>query len=235
VTHVTRLRNAYRRIRRIVDGLRGKDLWQSAQRRCPKISLGNPGTCWCVCPEGLTETSVIYSIGVGQEISFDLEMMRRFRLEVHAFDPTPRSIQWVRSQVLPEKFVFHPYGVADHDGMGRFLPPKNPAHVSHTLLSRETPWPAIEVPVYRLATIMSMLGHPRIDVLKMDIEGAEYGVLADTLTCGIRPEQILVEFHHRWPEVGVEKTRRAIAGLNNAGYRLFDVSASGEEYSFKLS
>jgi FkbM family methyltransferase len=218
----------------MVHVLQGKDLWQHVQPRYAKVSLGNPGACWCVCPDDLSETSVVYSIGVGEEISFDLELMRRFRLEVHAFDPTPRSIGWVHSQSLPEKFVFHPYGVADYDGVCRFLPPKNPAHVSYTILLRQTPWPAVEVPVYRLITIMNMLGHTRIDVLKMDVEGAEYGVLADILACGIRPTQMLVEFHHRWPEVGVEKTRAAIGELNRVGYQLFDVSASGEEYSFKL-
>jgi len=82
---------------------------------------------------------------------------------------------------------------------------------------------------------MKMLGNTAIDVLKMDIEGAEYEVLWDLLGCGIRPRQILVEFHHRWPELGIERTRRAVRELNQAGYLIFNVSASGEEYSFKLS
>jgi len=64
----------------------------------------------------------------------------------------------------------------------------------------------------------------------MDIEGAEYGVLADMLTCGIPVKQLLVEFHHRWPQLGIEKTKQAIRALNAAGYRIFSVSPSGEEY-----
>ena len=39
----------------------------------------------------------------------------------------------------------------------------------------------VAVPVSRLSTIMSELGHERLDVLKMDIEGAEYAVLDDML------------------------------------------------------
>jgi hypothetical protein len=100
------------------------------------------------------------------------------------------------------------------------------------MLTRETPGPAIEAPVYRLSTIMKTLGHSRVDLLKMDIEGAEYGVLADLLVSKIRPQQILVEFHHRWPEVGSDKTCVAIRNLNQAGYRIFNTSPSGEEYSF---
>jgi FkbM family methyltransferase len=235
VTNMKSLHRSYRQIRRMVHVLQGNDIWQGVQQKCAQLALGNEGAAWCLCPEGLSASSVIYCAGVGEDISFDLELVRRFGVHVHAFDPTPRVIQWVQSQTLPQEFAFHPYGVADFDGTCKFLPPKNPRHVSHSLLPRETPWSAIQVPVYRLATITGMLGHAGIDLLKMDVEGAEYGVIADLLTCGIRPGQILVEFHHRWPEVGLEKTHRAIQALNAAGYRIFHVSTSGEEYSFKLN
>jgi hypothetical protein len=46
--------------------------------------------------------------------------------------------------------------------------------------------------------------------------------------------QILVEFHHRFPGVGVARTRRAVERLNAGGYRIFFASDSGEEYSFVL-
>ena len=229
------LRRSYRHIKRFALALRGQELWQGVQHRVSKVSLGNEGACWCVSPEGISESSVVYSVGVGEDISFDLDLIQRYRLRVHAFDPTPRSIGWVQSQVLPEEFVFHSYGVAGFDGTCLFSPASDPAYVSHTLLPRSTPWPAVELPVYRLATIMKMLGNTAIDVLKMDIEGAEYEVLFDLLASGIRPRQILVEFHHRWPELGVGRTRRAVRELNQAGYWIFNVSASGEEYSFKLS
>jgi FkbM family methyltransferase len=229
------LLHSRRRIRRMVQVLQGNDIWQGIQQKSARLSLGEGSGAWCLCPQGLSASSVIYCAGVGEEISFDLELIRRFGVRVHAFDPTPRSIQWVQSQTLPQEFTFHPYGIADFDGTSKFLPPKNPDHVSHTLLPRETPWSAIQIPVHRLGTIAGMLGHAEIDLLKMDIEGAEYAAIADLLTSGIRPRQMLVEFHHRWPEVGVEKTRAAIRALNAAGYRIFDVSASGEEYSFKLT
>lgn len=227
-----KLRTSVRRLRRSFRALLRQDLWQGVQIKREKLSLGNDRASWCVCPGGLSTSSVIYSFGVGEEVSFELELIRRFGLCVHAFDPTPRSIEWLRSQRLPGQLLFHPYGVADFDGLARFLPPADPAHVSHTLLVRETPWPAIEVPVLRLATIMKQLGHKRIDLLKMDIEGAEYAVLDDLLASGILLNQLLIEFHHRWPQVGPQKTKRAIRSLNSAGYRIFHVSASGEEYSF---
>jgi len=227
---MTLLQQSIRSAKRTVQVLRGRDLWQSAQIKCGKIHLGNEGARWCVCRDGLGPSSIVYSVGVGEEISFDLELISSFGACVHAFDPTPRSIEWLAKRSLPANFVFHPYGVADFDGYAKFLPPVNPAHVSHTLLKRQTPWPAIEVPVRRLRSIMKDFGHERIDLLKMDIEGAEYPVVKDLLSSRIPVQQLLVEFHHRWPQIGVEKTRQAIRDLNAASYRIFDVSSSGEEY-----
>jgi FkbM family methyltransferase len=227
------LQDTARFAKRAVRALRGQDLWQRPQTRCETVWLGNAGARWCVCPHRLSASSIVYSFGVGEDISFDLALIQSFGLQVHAFDPTPRCIEWLQNQTAPPEFVFHEYGVAGFDGCCEFLPPENPAHVSHTIVKRESSRPAIEVPVYRLGTVMKMLGHGHIDVLKMDIEGAEYGVLADMLAHGIEVKQLLVEFHHRWPHIGVEKTKQAICALNVAGYRIFSVSPSGEEYSFQ--
>jgi FkbM family methyltransferase len=213
--------------------LRGRDTWQATQIQCPEVHLGNEHARWCLCPTWLTPQSIVYSFGVGEEISFDLELIRQFGACVHAFDPTPRSIQWVRAQATPPEFVFHEYGVADFDGNCQFMPPENPAHVSHSVIRKSDSRRAIQAPVHRLTTIMEKLGHDHIDLLKMDIEGAEYGVVADLLSCNIRIDQLLVEFHHRWPELGVQKTKLAIRELNRAGYRVFHISPTGEEYSFK--
>jgi FkbM family methyltransferase len=169
---------------------------------------------------------------VGEEISFDLELIHRFGVTVHAFDPTPRSIAWVQSRTLPPEFVFHSYGIAGQDGLRRFSPPANQNFVSHTLLERDTPWPTVEVQVRRISSVQQILGHARIDLLKMDIEGAEYEVIDDLLAGPVPVRQLLVEFHHRWPEVGIAKTRTAIRKLNAAGYRIFSISPSGEEYGF---
>jgi FkbM family methyltransferase len=195
--------------------------------------MGNEGARWCICPLGLSTTSTIYSCGVGKDISFDLDLIRRFGVSVHAFDPTPESIAWIHQQTLPTGFIFHDYGIADFDGHSQFLAPADPEYVSHTILQTVSRGPRIVVPVHRLKTIMNSLGHEQVDLLKMDVEGAEYSVLADLLRCGIVVKQLLVEFHHRWPEVGVSKTEQAIVDLNRAGYKIFSVSPSGEEYSFQ--
>jgi FkbM family methyltransferase len=210
-----------------------RETWHARQIRCSRVRMGNHGARWCVCPTNLSAESVVYSFGIGEDISFDLELIDRFGVKVHAFDPTPRSLAWLRSQTLPQAFMVHEFGVADYDGTCTFFPPASPLHVSHSAVERRSGVPAIEAQVLRLTTIMQNLGHNAIHLLKMDIEGAEYAVLSDLLQTGIRVDQLLVEFHHRWQSVGIEKTRAAIRDLNLAGYYIFNVSPSGEEYSFK--
>ena len=226
-------KNCLRRTRRLFRAIVGRDLYISVQAHCAKAHFGNEHADWCVCPAGLSEESVVYSFGVGTDISFDLELIRRFGMRVHGFDPTPRAIAWVKSQDLPEKFIFHDYGIAGHDGNVLFRAPENPNHVSYSVVSRGSlKTPLIEAPVRRLATIVKNLGHEKIDVLKMDIEGAEYEVVEDLVSFEKPVNQLLVEFHHSWQELGIRSTKEAVAALNRAGYKIFHISPSGREISF---
>ena len=200
---------------------------------CERLQLGTEYGGYAVCPTGIGEESVVYSFGVGCDVSFDQELIAARHVTVHAFDPTPRSIDWVKTQALPETFLFHPWGIADFDGTATFHAPKDPTHVSHTLLEGgDAGTGTVEVPVFRLRTIMDKLGHDHIDILKMDIEGAEYGVLGDVLNSGIPISQILIEFHHNRSGVPVERTQAAVEALQRAGFASFHESPSGYEFSF---
>jgi FkbM family methyltransferase len=227
------IRNQVRYAKRLIRVIRGTDLLLPIQIKCPKVTLGLERASWCVCPLDLSPQSVVYSFGVGRDISFDLALIHRWGVRVHAFDPTPRSIDWLRTQALPDNFVFHDFGIADYDGAASFSPPADPSHVSYSMLAHRSDEPAAEGRVYRLHTIMRMLGHTKINLLKMDIEGAEYGVLSDLVSQAFHVDQILVEFHHRWPDLGVQKTRHAVQDLNSKGYKTFHISPSGEEFSFR--
>ncbi len=76
---------------------------------------------------------------------------------------------------------------------------------------------------------MDELGHKHIDLLKLDIEGAEYDVIDDLLTHGVLPHQILVEFHHRFSGATRKDTRKRIKALQRHGYRVFAVSRDAQE------
>jgi FkbM family methyltransferase len=230
---MTSPRSVYRQLRRIVRRAAGRDIQFPVQVDVPTAAYGSEYGAWSVCPSGLGRDSVVYSAGIGTDISFDLALIEHYGVRVHAFDPTPASIAWLETQRLPDRYTWQQVGLAAYDGQATFFPPDNPEHISHTMLPRAaTGDRAIHVDVRRVATLMHELGHERLDVLKMDIEGAEYDVVADILASGIDIGQLLIEFHHRFSGVGIERTRQAVTALNAVGYRIFFASDSGEEYGF---
>ena len=66
----------------------------------------------------------------------------------------------------------------------------------------------------------------------MDIEGAEYAVLQDMMRTGIKPQQILVEYHHFFKDASVSQTRHSVELLRDNGYVIFDIDDRGHNYSF---
>lgn len=216
--------------------LLGRDFYQGRQINCPRKTFGNPYAEWTFSPRNLDEHSVIYSFGVGEDISFDLELMEYYKLHIYAFDPSPRSIEWVQKQRPGAGFHFYPFGLAAEDGTITFSEPDEAG--VHSLRKNDSASGTAAglkthlLPVHRLPTILNKLGHERIDILKMDIEGAEYEVIEDIIHASVPITQVLIEFHHRFDSVGIAMTRQAISRLNGAGYRIFNVSASGEEMSF---
>ena len=230
---MTTARSLYRRVRRVVRRAAGRDIQFPVQIDVPTVAYGTEYGGWSICPRGLGRESVVYSAGIGTDISFDLALIEHYGMPVHAFDPTPGSIAWLEAQQLPPGFTWQQVGLAAYDGQATFFPPDNPEYISHTMLPRTAAdGRAIQVDVRRVATLMRDLGHQRLDVLKMDIEGAEYDVVSDILASGIDIGQMLIEFHHRFSDVGIERTRQTVTALNGAGYRIFFASDSGEEYGF---
>ncbi|NJN16539.1 MAG: FkbM family methyltransferase [Oscillochloris sp.] len=223
--------NLLQMAKRVAKVALGRDLFVRLQLRCSTRQFGSGYGAWTICPDGLGHDSVVYSFGVGTDVAFDLGLIAAYGLKVHAFDPTPQSISWFKNQQFPPALHLHEYGIADTDGAIDLYPPNNPSYVSHSAVERAGVEP-IQASVRRLSTIMNELGHQQIDLLKMDIEGAEYAVVEDIVTSGIPIRQLLIEFHHRFPQVGPVATRRAVATLAAHGFRLFAVSSSGEEYSF---
>jgi FkbM family methyltransferase len=224
---VRRIKNHYRRNRLHRLGVH-------ETRSASRTVLGTGSGAWTACVEPLDETSVVYSFGVGTDISFDLDVNRRTGARVHLFDPTPRSIEWMRAQELPPGIVFHEYGIGAHDGTIVFHPPRRStsSHFSPVRRYRDEGESPVSAPVYRLGTIAQRLGHDRISLLKMDIEGGEYDVIEDLVQCPVAVDQLLVEFHHAYATIPLSRTVESLSMLSSAGFECFHISERTYEFSF---
>ena len=214
----------------------GKELWL---RREIDVATEESAD-WAYIGSRLGPDSVVYSLGVGDSIDFDLHLIRGSGATVFAFDPTPYACQWVEQQDLPPQFIFKPWAAAAEDGALRLYRRVNRQGKRDNVM-----WTTdsaagdvsdfVDAPAYSLQTMMERLGHERIDLLKMDVEGAEYLILAGLNHVQQLPEQLLVEFHHRFPGIGKEKTASAIAALGERGYKIFAISETGREVGFVLN
>lgn len=196
--------------------------------RIVKLGLGDGE--WTVSRNALAEKPLVYSFGVGDDISFDLGMIEKFDATVHAFDPTPIAMNWLKSQTLPDEFHFHPLGISSFDGTENFALPGS--HTVSFCAVDEDSEDSIACPVALWETIISQQSLTKVDVLKLDIEGAEYDIIDDFAHSSIPIKQLLIEFHHRHSDEGFKKTKDAIEKLKVTGFRICYVSTRGLEYSF---
>ena len=190
---------------------------------------------WAFQPQRMAAGDVVYALGVGVDLALERDLIRAAGVEVHAFDPSPECRRWIARQQLPAALHFHPIGVAGKDGTLR-LQARETEHgdapVMYSVMNTGRTGPVVEVECLALTTLVARLGHARIALLKVDVEGAEDDILAGMLAAGLRPAQLLVEFHHRFPGLGRARTESAVAALRAAGYRLAFIADTGREFTF---
>lgn len=199
----------------------------------PLTTLCAPGSIcpWTISTAGLNPLSVVYAGGVGSDITFEHELVRRFGCRILLFDPSPTGL---KTMALPEnaipQFRYVPKALAAHSGFLLLAPPK-PGEDSWMPLANAAA--AISVPCIDLASLMSQSGDDHIDLLKLDIEGSEYEVIDDLLHQRLAINQICVEFHHGLtPGIRRSQTIRAILSLRRFGYKL--VCQEGANHTFIL-
>lgn len=167
---------------------------------------------------------VAYCAGVGQGMSFEVELAKMAAHPVLVFDPSPTGIH-TAEKTTTENLVFLPIGMASHAGTIEFSIPKDPGEGSYSVVQDGIQTVSFEC--HDLPTIMRRYGHDSIDILKMDIEGFEYDIIDQMLNDKIPVRQLCVEFHH-WLRPG--QTYKTIARLYRAGYRV--IHKSRGDYSF---
>lgn len=206
--------------------------------------LGTRYGGWWIDSRALGPQPLLIDCGLGEDISFPAAFLQRFAgAKVIGVDPNPRSLEYCRArcpagmEILSnalwtragETLVFHlprsqdelPQGA---DGVSGSLDP------SHEYVEGGA---RIETLTVDLDSLLARAGRTGCDVLKLDIEGAEYVLLEALIASGrIRAaRQLLVEFHHGVTGHSPADTLRIVCQLGAAGHRLIHVE--GRNYIFR--
>jgi len=168
----------------------------------------------------LNENSIIYSAGVGEDISFDLLLQNKYNCKIFLIDPTKKAIKHyneiinfyknnepftgnIQTDYLDiikplnfneNKFIYINKALWDIKTELKFYKQTNENYVSQSVIKDMFGKKYDIVDTITIKNLMNENNNNNIDLLKLDIEGAEINVLNNLLNCKIYPKYILVEF-----------------------------------------
>jgi FkbM family methyltransferase len=168
----------------------------------------------------LNENSIIYSGGVGEDMSFDILLTSRYNCTIFLIDPTKKALKhfdevklyYNKGQQFTgniqndyythikdskpnlNHFFYINKGLWDCKTELKFYKQTNENYVSQSLIENMFSNEYDIVEVDSIKNIMKEHNHTKIDLLKLDIEGAEIKVLEQMFNEHIYPTYLLIEF-----------------------------------------
>ena len=170
-----------------------------------------------VHPRFISERSVVVDLGANRG-DFSAAMVERFGCRCIAVEPSPIMFRKIEARERVEK---HHLAIAPSTGPVAFHLSEL-AVASSMMREPSGTFATVTVAGKTLEQFCRDARVPSIDVLKMDIEGAEIGVIdacSDELLRRIG--QITVEFHDHAGLVSKAEVRRVIRRLHGLGFRHF--------------
>ena len=192
---------------------------------------------FCMVPQNsLSEASIVYSFGAGEDIHSDISLIRKYGCSVCIFDPTPKAITHFKelrdhtfqgkkyncesglaydvSKAEIQRVKYEEIALWKEDSTLKFFLPQDPNHVSCSINNIQNTDAYVEVEANRLSSIMKKMGHSHIDYLKLDIEGAEFEVLENIVEEGLEIGAIYLEYHYNEINKPIKNIRRINKSLN---------------------
>ena len=218
------------------------------------IYLGSEYGGWSFLESKNLENKFIISAGLGEDASFDIEIINKFNCKVISIDPSPKAInhynQIIDNAPNPRSNIYKKGGkqnISSYDltkiNKNNFIlinnalynadnielklfAPKNKNHASYSINDWQNDYKKtsdfIKVNTITIKSILNQYDIDDLEILKLDIEGAEIEVIKNMLNDKIFPIQILVEFDelNKINELGVSRFEEVHQLLLSKNYKL---------------
>ncbi len=146
-------------------------------------------------PRPINADSVVYSFGIGRNVSFDRAIALDGHCKVYLFDVSVNAIEFARQNDPGDSFECIVSAVWLEDGESEIYGEIEDGELENASFTNQRQATiSRKIPCRTIPSFMKDFGHQQIDILKMDIEGAALPVLLHLLeTTDVRPHQIGVE------------------------------------------
>ena len=141
---------------------------------------------------------------------------------VFVFEPAPSNCEWIERSIALNGYrsiELFPIALGDREGEITLHLSSVSGHHSVVAPRSDGTGKAVRVPVRTLDTVLAEHGAPRVDVLKIDVEGADMAVLQGA-TRTLSANRDLVIFFDVHPQLGVDALA-VCALLRSLGFKLY--------------
>ncbi len=178
--------------------------------------IGTPYGGWTLPVDLIGTGWTCYCVGAGGDIAFDVVLAQRFGARVRTVDAVVDFVREAEAQAAGVAGITcHHAAIATADGPIRMQRSHDPQSRSVSAAHLYETERYVELPGRTLSSLARSLGDERIDLLKLDIEGAEYEVLPTLDLAALGVKVFSTQLHH----VGsVGRARALIAGLQARDY-----------------
>lgn len=224
------------------------------------IRLGtNYGGWWIPASFLEAKEKEVLAVGAGEDISFEVELLNLSEHRITIMDPTPRaqrhyndfvdSVNRGTSYSINNSDEFYatldkeklsrleylPLGLWDSTVPMFFSEPRNPSHVSHSIVNIQGTNGGFWASCVDMIELFKNTKRSNFDLVKLDVEGAEYRILEHFIDIKFLPRILCCEFHTKALENGFDEKMNLdsiLKNLRSMGYQL--LKQESKNYTFIL-
>jgi FkbM family methyltransferase len=172
-------------------------------------------------------SSIVVDVGCGHAAEFSKYLVRKYNLHAFGVDPTLKHAPFLRAIEQASRGNFRHLALAVTKQAGPVTFYESNQNESGSILAEHAnivrdSTRSYQVESVDLPALVGKIGARPIDFIKLDLEGAEYGLLADATESDLKYfNQVFVEFHDHCTNYTFLETQAIVDRVRGLGFKVF--------------